>query len=112
MHQLIFCEEEHGYPIEFHDSTELDGCDIYIWQSVKEKGDDFLRTALAHELAEIAIYDILLEENKGDRQATEKQSHDMALLYEKQYANGIFDDKQQKDYEIFSKELRQLTKNE
>lgn len=84
-HQLIFSEEEQGNPIEFFQSTVLTGCDVYIWESVKTKGEDILRVALAHELAEIAVYDILTIKNKGNTKATSQESHDIALLYEKKY---------------------------
>ena len=72
---------------------------------MREKGDDFLRSALAHELSEIAIYSILFEKN-GDRQVTEKQSYNMALLYEKRFIDENLDEERTKECEIFSQDLR------
>ena len=105
-HQLIFSSQEDGAPIEFFKSTQLGGCDIYIWESLKSRGEDFLRAALAHELAEIAIYDILFIKNKGDRSVTEKQSHLLALLYENKYEQENINESRREEFNIFRKELR------
>jgi hypothetical protein len=37
---LIFTETQCGPPIAFYKSTQISGFDIYIWESLREKGKD------------------------------------------------------------------------
>lgn len=110
-HYLFLCEKEEEEPIEFIASDILDGFDIYIWESLKEKNEKFLRITLMHELAEITIREILSTDNNLDRPAFEKKSHDIAILYEKRYTNEKLDEKEKKEYEIFANEIRQQNNN-
>ena len=114
IHQLIFCakNEEGGAPIEFHKSTVLSGFDIYAWESIKTKGEDFLRAALVHELIEIII-PYLRPTQEGSRTVTLKQArkldridHDIAVRFEKKYVSENFSPDRQKEYELFARELR------
>ena len=86
-HQLLFCERDVGLGIEFHKSTELDGFDIYVWRSIKEKFNIFLRVALAHELAEIAIINTFIVKDHIKLFLTVNESHDMARDFEKRFAD-------------------------
>ncbi len=104
-HQVFFCEEEDGLPIEFFKSTELDGFDIYVWESVKDKGDDFLKVILAHELTEIITVRLFIIRNQEKFFLTDEQRHDIAVIYEQKFADILLgkDSKRREEYARFSK---------
>jgi len=45
-HQILYCPREAGKPIEFYKSTQLDGFDIYIWESLINKYPFFWKLRL------------------------------------------------------------------
>lgn len=110
-HQLIFCDKEDGKPIEFHKSTQLDGYDIYIWESVRTKGDDFLRAILIHEIAEFTIKRLCFDISKTiefeEDHRRNQESHNLAKLYEKKFKLENMGVNRQHEFEIFSKELEE-----
>ena len=91
-HQILYYDQDDGNPIEFYKSTQLDGFDIYIWTSlIKKYPKAAFRTALIHEIAEIALICKNEEEN----------AHDLAVQYEKKYIE---------ESGTLSKEEEELTK--
>jgi hypothetical protein len=95
-HQLIFTETECGPPIAFYKSTQLSGFDIYIWESLREKGEDKIQFALVHELAEISIRYLHLDS---------ENAHRIALLYEEKYLS-VVSKEMRNSFLIFAGDLR------
>lgn len=112
---LIFCPDGSGEPIDYHPSTVVDGIDIYIWESIRSKGDDFLRAGLMHELAERAIDRFCFQSEKPitsdqDDEYAQK-SHELAMLYEEKYKLKHMDSKQRREFDTFFQQFRERGSN-
>jgi hypothetical protein len=95
-HQLIFTDIEFSSPIEYYKSTQVSGCDIYIWESMRGNGEDLLLFTLVHELSEISFKSLSLDSHNA---------HKMAILYERKYLS-FMNEQKEKDFMKFARDLR------
>ena len=105
---IIFSDNKQAPPVEYFESTLNNGWDIYISRSLKpRKNKEFMKAILAHELAEIAVYEVLLKKHNGDRIAAGQDLHRIGLAFENKYASENFDKQKQSEFEAFCREIRQ-----